>query len=1262
MAIKKIKIGSTEHELQTTIANVDGLESALAGKASTSVATTSVNGLMSSSDKTKLDGIATGANKTVVDSSLSGSSTNPVQNKVVASELSKKMGDYCIELYNGTGGNPKPVRFASFNYSTCTSEEGIAAKIGIVSGHGNGSSYAFLEDAIIKVNYQGAVSVDNFKYYGASTGTYDGAERQYGDIFWLVDSTNKIIDFYVLMGQYARMNQTPWKRLTYSSKGTVTQHTSCTVYSSGTKNWANNSEIATKSDIPEGQDLSAYAKKATTLAGYGITDAYTKTDVDTTVASLNSSIDGKATKATTLSGYGITDAYTKTQVESALSGKAGTGIATTSANGLMSSSDKSKLDGIASGANKYVLPVAGTAIGGVKSGTDITVDSSGNVSVNDNSHSHTIANITSLQSTLDAKVPNTRTVNGKALSSNISLSASDVGADVSGSASSALTSAKSYTDTQINKLLDSSNDGVIDSIAELAAAINENDTAIETLNGIAAKKADSSALTSHTGNGDIHVTAAKKTNWDAAYSHSTAAHAPSNAQPNQNAFSNIVVGSTTIAADTTTDSLTVVAGSNITLTPDATNDKLTIAAKDTTYSAATSSAAGLMSASDKAKLDGIASGANNYTYTLPAATSSSLGGVKVGSNITNSSGTISLTKDNVVAALGYTPPTQDTNTTYSEATTSASGLMSAGDKSKLNGIASGAEVNQNAFSNVVIGDSTISADAKTDSLTLAGSNVTLTADATNDKVTIGITKANVVAALGYTPPTQDTNTTYGVVSTTADGLVPKRDGSTTKYLRADGTWAVPPDNDTKYTHPSHTAYAGIPTANQTPSFGGTFNVGQVANDASGHVTSQTSRTVTIPSTLSNGTGTAGLIKTTSSVTSNSGYTACPVINGVPYYKDTDTDTKYTHPASGVTAGTYNKVTVDVNGHVTGGSNPNYAGSSSDGGAATTALACTGNSATATKLATGRTISLTGDVTGSASFDGSGDVSIAATVADNSHNHYQLVNRSFANGAVTILYEDDQGNEFSFVPGTGRGTHNRTYLGCNGNYWGGLYTDFVVSDGNVNTKSLTVSNGGASNLSGSLGVAGDTNLNAALSISGITTASARIQPYASSQVNLGYSDKRWMNIYSNANVNVSSDLNVKTDIVEIDDRYIELFDLVQPYAYKFIDGTSGRVHTGFISQYVEDAMKQVGLTAEELAFFCRDIMTEPVYDEDGNFVEDKELYDEDGNPVYYYSLRYGEYVAIMTEKIKRMEKRIDELETKLDKVDEIEARLATLENA
>lgn len=65
---------------------IKNLKDIVPGAASTSTA-----GLMSASDKTKLDGIATGANKTIVDSALSSTSTNPVQNKVVNSELGKKL-------------------------------------------------------------------------------------------------------------------------------------------------------------------------------------------------------------------------------------------------------------------------------------------------------------------------------------------------------------------------------------------------------------------------------------------------------------------------------------------------------------------------------------------------------------------------------------------------------------------------------------------------------------------------------------------------------------------------------------------------------------------------------------------------------------------------------------------------------------------------------------------------------------------------------------------------------------------------------------------------------------------------------------------------------------------------------------------------------------------------------------------------------------------------------------------------------------------
>ena len=48
--------------------------------------------------------------------------------------------------------------------------------------------------------------------------------------------------------------------------------------------------------------------------------------------------------------------------------------------------------------------------------------------------------------------------------------------------------------------------------------------------------------------------------------------------------------------------------------------------------------------------------------------------------------------------------------------------------------------------------------------------------------------------------------------------------------------------------------------------------------------------------------------------------------------------------------------------------------------------CTGNASTASTLATSRTIALSGDVSGSASFNGGSNITISATVADDSHNH------------------------------------------------------------------------------------------------------------------------------------------------------------------------------------------------------------------------------------------------------------------------------------
>lgn len=129
-------------------------------------------------------------------------------------------------------------------------------------------------------------------------------------------------------------------------------------------------------------------------------------------------------------------------------------------------------------------------------------------------------------------------------------------------------------------------------------------------------KASQDSLDTHVNNTTTHITANERTNWNTAYSHSQAAHAPSDAQPNQNAFSNVKVGNTTVAAETTTDTLTLEAGSNVTITPDATNDKITIAATDTTYSAGTGISLSTDRKFSNAGVRSIATGTSNGTISV----------------------------------------------------------------------------------------------------------------------------------------------------------------------------------------------------------------------------------------------------------------------------------------------------------------------------------------------------------------------------------------------------------------------------------------------------------------------------------------------------------------------------------------------------------------------------------------------------------------------------------------------------------------------
>lgn len=157
-----------------------------------------------------------------------------------------------------------------------------------------------------------------------------------------------------------------------------------------------------------------------------------------------------------------------------------------------------------------------------------------------------------------------------------------------------------------------------------------------------------------------------------------------------------------------------------------------------------------------------------------------------------------------------------------------------------------------------------------------------------------------------------------------------------------------------------------------------------------------------------------------------------------------------------------------------------------------------------------------------------------------------------------------------------------------------------------------------------------------------------------KVTLGGASYKWNVVYAKNGSIQTSDLNKKRDLAKLldDERYLRLFDLIDPYKYCFKNGD--RVHTGFISQYVEEALDEVGLTAEECGFFCKDIDVKPKYDDDGNYIGDEEIYDDEGNPVYIYSLRYEEYIAITVAKVKLLEAKYNK------KLEEIDAKLAELE--
>lgn len=267
------------------------------------------------------------------------------------------------------------------------------------------------------------------------------------------------------------------------------------------------------------------------------------------------------------------------------------------------------------------------------------------------------------------------------------------------------------------------------------------------------------------------------------------------------------------------------------------------------------------------------------TFTPPTSSATVLGGIKVG--YTTSGKNYKVQLDSSGNAYVNVPWT-DNNTTYNEATADTLGLV------KIGYVSNGKNyavllANGKMYVNVPWTDNnTTYTQATSDKLGLVkigysanGKNYPVALDG-NGKMYVNV-------------PWTDTNTTYtnmGAASASAAGkagLVPApAAGAQGKYLRGDGTWQTPPNTTYAKANTSTLGLVMIGYAENGKNY-------PVELDGSGKMF------VNVPWTDTNTTygvveanGSTGLVKNGSTVTNASGYTACPIVSGVPYYKDTNT--------------------------------------------------------------------------------------------------------------------------------------------------------------------------------------------------------------------------------------------------------------------------------------------------------------------------------------------------------------------------------------
>ena len=319
-----------------------------------------------------------------------------------------------------------------------------------------------------------------------------------------------------------------------------------------------------------------------------------------------------------------------------------------------------------------------------------------------------------------------------------------------------------------------------------------------------------------------------------------------------------------------------------------------------------------------------------------------------------------------ITALGI--PGQDTNTTYSDATTSNNGLMSASDKRKLDGIEVGA--NKTVVDSALDVSSTNPVQNKVVKAALDG-KASSTHNHSASQITSGTLSADRLPTVPIAKGGTGATTAVDAMNTLAR-RGDSGDGSDFDELLNNGVYCV---RTTSSTNGPGSGNYGV-----LASFDANTRKAQVFMDDTGPDVF-----VRVNNNNSGWTEWGRLYSTKSKPTASD-------IGAAP--------TSHTHPASQVTGLTADRALVsDANGHPAVSAVTNTELGYLDGVTSNVQtqlngkLSTSGTAAAASKLATARTIALTGNVTGSASFDGTANASVTATIANGAVTTARLADTS-----------------------------------------------------------------------------------------------------------------------------------------------------------------------------------------------------------------------------------------------------------------------------